>query len=131
MEPCAPEEGMFRDATRIGQITAGETSSRDSAVVAEALSYFDRAAATRIARESLIQLAETSLSHLAAEAEKALAGQDAQALRDLALTLMDVARKDATSPESALAEQIRGQLALAASIAARRCALASAEALKA
>jgi hypothetical protein len=122
---------MFRDATRIGQITAGETSSRDSAVVAEALSYFDRAAATRIARESLIQLAETSLSHLAAEAEKALAGQDAQALRDLALTLMDVARKDATSPESALAEQIRGQLALAASIAARRCALASAEALKA
>src|SRR5262249_3835979 len=46
----APEEAMFRDATRIAQIPAIATSPRDSAVLAEALSYFDRAAAIRLAR---------------------------------------------------------------------------------
>ena len=45
----APEEAMFRDATRIAQIPASATSPRDSAVLAEALSYFDRAAAIRFA----------------------------------------------------------------------------------
>jgi uncharacterized membrane protein YgaE (UPF0421/DUF939 family) len=46
----APEEAMFRDATRIAQIPASATNPRDSAVLAEALSYFDRAAAIRLAR---------------------------------------------------------------------------------
>jgi uncharacterized membrane protein YccC len=46
----APEEAMFRDATRIAQIPGQPaTSPRDGAVVAEALSYFDRAAAIRLA----------------------------------------------------------------------------------
>jgi len=46
----APEESMFRDATRIAQIPGQPaTSPRDSAAVAEALSYFDRAAAIRLA----------------------------------------------------------------------------------
>jgi uncharacterized membrane protein YccC len=110
----APEEAMFRDATRIGQITAGGTSPRDGAVVTEALSYFDRAAAIRLSRASLARLAETSLSHLAAEAQQALAAQDTQRLRDVALALKDAARKDAASAESALAEEIGGELALAA-----------------
>ena len=71
----APEEAMFRDAARIGQIPASGASHRDSAVLAEALSYFDRAAAIRLGRESVARLAETSLSHLAAEAEEALAAR--------------------------------------------------------
>ena len=45
-----PEEAMFRDATRIAQIPVRAASPRDGAVLAEALSYFDRAAAIRLAR---------------------------------------------------------------------------------
>ena len=115
----APEEAMFRDAARIGQILAGGASARDSAVLAEALSYFDRAAAIRLGRESVARLAETSLSHLAAEAEEALAAEDTQRLRDVGLTL-----KDAAGAGSALAEEISGELMLAAIVidAARRAA---------
>ena len=105
----APEEAMFRDAARIGQIPVGGTSSRDSGVLAEALSYFDRAAAIRLCGASLARLAETSLSHLAAEAQTALAAQDTQRLRDLNLTLRDMA-----GAENGLVEEISGELALAA-----------------
>jgi uncharacterized membrane protein YccC len=105
----APEEAMFRDAARIGQITPSGTSPDDSAVLAEALSYFDRAAAIRLCRANLARLAETSLSHLAAEAQQALAAQDTQRVRDVSLTLKDVA-----SAESALAEEISGELAVTA-----------------
>jgi uncharacterized membrane protein YccC len=105
----APEEAMFRDAARIGQIPAGGASHRDSALLEEALSYFDRAAAIRLGRESVARLAETSLSHLAAEAEEALAAEDTQRLRDVGLSL-----KDAASAGSALAEEISGELVLAA-----------------
>jgi hypothetical protein len=105
----AAEEAMFRDATRIGQIPASGASHRDSAVLAEALSYFDRAGAIRLGRESVARLAETSLSHLAAEAEDALAVEDTQRLRDMGLNL-----KDAVGAGSALAEEISGELLLAA-----------------
>jgi hypothetical protein len=107
----APEEAIFRDATRIGQIPAGGANPRDSAVLVEALSYFDRAAAIRLCRASLARLADTSLSHLAAEALKALAAQDTQRLRDVGLTLKNVA-----GAESALAEEISGELAVAAMV---------------
>ena len=43
----APEEAMFRDATRIAQIMA---AGKSSPAVAEALAYFDRAAAVRLSR---------------------------------------------------------------------------------
>lgn len=66
----APEEAMFRDAARIGQIPASGASAQDSAILAEALSYFDRAAAIRLGRESVARLTETSLSHLAPEAQE-------------------------------------------------------------
>jgi uncharacterized membrane protein YccC len=105
----APEEAMFRDAARIGQIPVGGASDRDSAVLKEALSYFDRAAAIRLGRERVARLAEISLSHLAAEAQEALAAQDTQRLHDVGVVL-----KDAGSDGSALAEEIRGELALAA-----------------
>jgi uncharacterized membrane protein YccC len=99
----APEEAMYRDATRIGQITA------DNAVLAKALSHFDCAAAIRLCRVSLIRLAETSLSKLAAEAQNALAAQDMQRLRDVSLALKDVA-----GAEGLLAQEISGELAIAA-----------------
>jgi uncharacterized membrane protein YccC len=115
----APEEAMFRDAARIGQIPASRASHRDSALLEEALSYFDRAAAMRLGRESFARLAETSLSHLAAETQEALAAEDTQRLRDVGLSL-----KDAASGGSALAEEISGELTLAAIVidAARHAA---------
>jgi uncharacterized membrane protein YccC len=115
----APEEAMFRDAARIGQIPASGASHRDSTLQEEALSYFDRAAAIRLGRESVARLAETSLSHLVAEAEEALAAGDTQRLRDVGLKL-----KDAVGAGSALTEEISGELVLAGIVidAARRAA---------
>ena len=100
---------MFRDAARIGQISAGGAGDRNRAALEEALSYFDRAAAIRLGRESVARLAETSLSHLAAEAQEALAAEDTQCLREVGLSL-----KDSGGAGSALAEEISGELTLAA-----------------
>ena len=107
----APEEAMFRDATRIAQIPTGGTSPQDSAALAEALSYFDRAAASRICRVSLARLAGTKLSHYEAEAETALAAQDTQRLCDVASNLRHAARA-----EHDLAEQISSDLVVAAAV---------------
>ena len=79
----------------------------------EALSYFDRAAAIRLARTSLARLAQTSLSQIAAEARQALETEDTLRLRDLSLALKDVA-----GPESAIAEEISGRLVVAATVIA-------------
>jgi len=105
----APEEGMFRDATRLGQIPTGGTNPRDGVVLAGALSYFDRAAAIRLCRAGLAQLAGTSLSHLASGAEEALAAEDTQRLRGASLAL-----KNTAGAESALAEETSSELAVAA-----------------
>jgi hypothetical protein len=107
----APEEAMFRDATRIAQIPAGGSSPHDSAALADALSFFDRAAAIRFCRVGLAGLAGTKLSHQAAEAETALAAEDTQRLRDVARSL-----KDSAGAESALAEEISDELATAACV---------------
>jgi hypothetical protein len=109
----APEEAMFRDAARIGQIPAGGTGAGDDAVLSEALSYFDRSAAIRLARASLVRVAKTSLSQIAAEARQALETEDTLRLRDLSLALKDVA-----GPESAIAEEISGRLVVAATVIA-------------
>jgi len=115
----APEEAMFRDAARIGQIPASGASAQDTAVLAEALSYFDRAGAIRLGRESMARLTETSLSHLASEAEEALAAEDTQRLREVGLNLKDVG-----GAGSAFAEESSGELVLAAIVidAARHAA---------
>ena len=105
----APEEAMFRDAARIGQIAASSASAQDSTVLTEALSYFDRAAAIRLGRESALRLAETPLSQLADEAQEALAAEDTQRLRDVGLAL-------AAAAGSALAKEISGELVLAATV---------------
>ena len=110
---------MFRDAARIGQIAPSSASAQDSTVLTEALSYFDRAAAIRLGRESALRLAETPLSQLADEAQEALAAEDTQRLRDMDLNL-----KDAVGAGSALAQEISGELLLAAIVidAARHAA---------
>jgi hypothetical protein len=105
----APEEAMFRDGARIGQIPTSGASHRDSALLEEALSYFDRAAAIRLGRESVARLAETSLSQLATEAHEALVAEKTQRLHDVGLAL-----KDSAAAGSALAEEISGELTLAA-----------------
>jgi uncharacterized membrane protein YccC len=107
----APEEAMFRDAARIGQIPAGGAGPRDNAMLSEALSYFDRSAAIRIAHASLARLAETSQSQLAAVAQQALAAQDSRRLRDLGLASRDVA-----GTESAHAQEIGAELAVTATV---------------
>jgi hypothetical protein len=107
----APEEAMFRDAARIGQIPTVGTGVGDDLVLSEALSYFDRSAAIRLARASLARVAETSLSHIAAEARQALESEDTLRLRDLSLAL-----KNVTGAESAFAEEISCQLVVAATV---------------
>jgi uncharacterized membrane protein YccC len=120
----APEEAMFRDGARIGQIPPSAAGHWDGGLLEEALSYFDRAAAIRLGRERLTQLAETSLSDVAAEAQEALAAEDTRRLRDLGLALNDAARAG-----NALAEEISGELTLAAIVidAARQAAPAAME----
>jgi hypothetical protein len=78
-------------------------------VLARALSYFDRAAAIRLCRAGLAQLARTSLSHLASDAGEALAAEDTQRLRGLSLAL-----KNRAAAESVLAAEVSSELAIAA-----------------
>jgi hypothetical protein len=88
----APEEAMFRDAVRIGQIAAGaETDSSHRACVEEALSYFDQAATIRLCGAKLTQLAHGPLASLAAEARTALLHRDADLIRAAARRLRDAA----------------------------------------
>jgi hypothetical protein len=83
-ERLAPEEAMFRDATRIGQIaTIGDAGPGQRAVLEEALTCFDQAAAIRLCDKSLAQLARTPLSHLALEGRRALAERDTRRMREL------------------------------------------------
>ena len=92
---------------------------RSSSLSVRATKSHDRAAAIRLGRESVARLAETSLCHLAAEAQEALAAEDTQRLREVGLNLKDVG-----GAGSAFAEEISGELVLAAIVidAARRAA---------
>jgi uncharacterized membrane protein YccC len=109
-ERLAPEEAMFRDATRISQIaTAGDGSPGQRAVLEEALSCFDQAAAIRLCDERLAQLVQTPLSHLALEGRRALAERDTQRMRGLGGDL-----QIAASAKDALATATSGALILAA-----------------
>jgi hypothetical protein len=109
-ERLAPEEAMFRDATRIGLIaTVGDGGPGQRAVLEEALSCFDQAAAIRLCDQSLAQLARTSLSNLALEGRRALAARDTQRMRGLGGDL-----RIAASPEDAFARAASGALIVAA-----------------
>lgn len=104
----APEEAMFRDAARIGQIVraAGASPLRRGAVE-EALSCFDHAAAVRLCNASVAQLAGSPLSHFAIEARRALAARDTQSIRKVARDL-----RHAASAEDGLTNATSGALIL-------------------
>jgi hypothetical protein len=92
----APEEAMFRDAVRVGQIVAaGGTDLQHRISIEEALSCFDQAAAIRLSDAKLTQLADGPidgpLASLAAEARTALVDRDAQCIRAIACSLREAA----------------------------------------
>jgi len=92
----APQEAMFRDAVRVGQIaSAGGTDLQHRISIEEALSYFDQAAAIRLSDAKLTQLADDPtdgpLATLAAEARTALVDRDAQRIRASARSLHEAA----------------------------------------
>ena len=88
----APEEAMFRDAVRVGQIAATTgTDPQRRTLVEESLSYFDQAATLRFCDAKLTQLADAPLASLAADARTALVDRDAQRIRAIALSLREAA----------------------------------------
>jgi hypothetical protein len=88
----APEEAMFRDAVRVGQIAAAAgTDPQHHSLVEEALSYFDQAAAIRSCDAKLTQLADGPLASQAAEARTALIDRDTQRVRASARSLREAA----------------------------------------
>jgi uncharacterized membrane protein YccC len=92
-----PEEAMFRDAVRIGQLTAaGGASTRHRAALEAAVSCFDQAAAIRLCNAGLARLVGSPVSDLAVEAREALSTRDAQRLRNVARDLSDAASVDGT-----------------------------------
>jgi uncharacterized membrane protein YccC len=91
-----PEDAMFRDAARLGQIAAaGPTDLQQRMAVEEALSYFDQAAAIRLCDAKLTRLADGPLAGLAAEARRALVDRDALRIRASARSLREAALGDA------------------------------------
>jgi hypothetical protein len=105
----APEEAMFRDAVRVGQIaSAGATDLQHRISIEEALSYFDQAAAIRLSDAKLAQLADDPtdglLASLVADARTALVDRDAQRIRASARSLVEAAPREglATATSAAL-----------------------------
>jgi uncharacterized membrane protein YccC len=92
-----PEEAMFRDAARIGQLTAaGGASPRHRDALEAAVSCFDQAAAIRLCNAGLARLVGSPLSDLAVEAREALSMRDTQRLCNVARDLNDAASVDDT-----------------------------------
>ena len=105
----APEEAMFRDAARVGQITnATGAGPLRRAVLENALSSFDQAAAIRLCNAKLAQLAGSPLSRFAIEAWTALSARNTQRIREVARDL-----RNAASAEDALISATSGALVLA------------------
>ena len=112
----APEEAMFRDAVRVGQIVAaGGIDLQHRISIEEALSYFDQAATIRLSDAKLTQLADSPtdgpLASLAAEARTALVDRDAQCIRAIARSL-----REAASGEGCLAIEASAALLLAGAV---------------
>jgi hypothetical protein len=77
-----PEEEMFRDAVRIGQIvSAGGDAPNNAETIEEVLSYFDRFSILRWCDDKLKMLAGGPLAALAEEVRAAFGKREPQALR--------------------------------------------------
>jgi hypothetical protein len=108
----APEDAMFRDAVRVGQIAAaGGTDPQHRIAVEEAFSYFDQAAAIRLCDAKLTELADGPLASLVAEARTALVDRDAQRIRAIARSL-----REAASGDECLAIEASAALLLAGAV---------------
>ena len=101
----APEEAMFRDAVRVGQIAASVGTGPLRGSIGKVLSYFDQAAAIRLCGAKLTRLADGPSAGAAAEARTALVNRDADLIRASARRLRVTAPVDdplATSTSAAL-----------------------------
>ena len=97
----APEEAMFRDASRIGQFLAAG-GAQDSRALAEMLACFDQAAMLRLCDAKLMQLAEGPLAPLADEARAAIVKRDTATLRTIAHRLREMAPRRTRSRQMLL-----------------------------
>jgi uncharacterized membrane protein YccC len=97
----APEEAIFRDASRIEQfLSAGGT--RDSRALAEMLACFDQSAIRRLCDAKLMQFTDGPLVALADEAHEAIVKRDTATLRAIAHRLSEqTARKDSIEADVA------------------------------
>jgi uncharacterized membrane protein YccC len=79
----APEEAMFRDASRIEQFLA-VGGAQDSRALAEMLSCFDQSAMLRLCNAKLMPFTDWPLAPLADEARAAIVKRDTNTLRAIA-----------------------------------------------
>jgi uncharacterized membrane protein YccC len=90
-----PEEEMFRDAGRIGQIlSAGGTAPNNVEAVEEALSHFDQSSIIRLCDDKLKMLANGPLANLAEEVSVALNKREPQSLRTASRALCNASPSD-------------------------------------
>lgn len=96
----APEEAMFRDAVRIGQIAAtGAADAQQRVALDEALMLFDRTSLLRLCDARLGGMAD---SPAVVQARKALAARDLPALRRAAAALRQGETEDGAAEAAAL-----------------------------
>jgi uncharacterized membrane protein YccC len=90
-----PEEEMFRDASRIGQIlSAGGTDPHNVEAVEEALSYFDQSSIIRFCDDKLKMLVNGPLAELAEEVRVALSKREPRSLRNASQALCNASPSD-------------------------------------
>jgi hypothetical protein len=103
-----PEEEMFRDAGRIGQIlSASGTAPNNLEAVEEALSHFDQSSTIRLCDDKLKMLANGPLAELAEEVRVALRKREPRSLRNASQTLCNA------SPSNSLVADLCAALMLA------------------
>jgi uncharacterized membrane protein YccC len=90
-----PEEEMFRDAVRIGQIlSAGGTAPNNLGTVEEMLSHFDQSSIIRLCDDKLKVLSDGPLAELAEEVRAALNKRAPQSLRNAIQALCNESPSD-------------------------------------
>ncbi|MGY3618207.1 FUSC family protein [Bradyrhizobium sp. USDA 10063] len=90
-----PEEEMFRDAVRIGQIlSAGGNAPNNAETIEEVLSYFDRSSMIRLCDDKLKMLAGGPLTALAEAVRASFNKREPQALRAASQFLCKVSPSD-------------------------------------
>jgi uncharacterized membrane protein YccC len=90
-----PEEEMFRDAVRIGQmLSAGGAAPNNLETVEEMLSHFDQSSIIRLCDDKVKLLADGPLAELVEEVGVALNKREPQSLRNASRALCNVSPSD-------------------------------------